>query len=128
MGTLEASTSQGGGMSVTSTSVDTPDRTMDFEHGTARAMRAGAFTITRNTFRPGWRWSTDVRAIAGTESCQVHHIGFMLSGRLHVRSNDGGEAEINAGEAYEIEPGHDGWVVGDEPVESVEFGPAPEGG
>jgi hypothetical protein len=51
----------------------------------------------------------------------MHHIGYMLSGRLHVATEDGGEADIVAGQTYEIHPGHDGWVVGDEPVISVEF-------
>jgi hypothetical protein len=81
----------------------------------------GEFTISRFTFEPGWRWSTSVKPIAKTESCQVHHVGYLLSGRLHVATEDGGETEILAGDAYEIRPGHDGWVVGDQVVTSIEF-------
>jgi uncharacterized cupin superfamily protein len=59
--------------------------------------------------------------LVNTDSCQVHHAGYLLQGRLGVATDDGSEAEIGPGEAYEIQPGHDGWVVGDEAVISVEF-------
>ncbi len=108
-------------MTVANRDVATPDRTMTFEHGQVEVVSLGEFTISRSTFEPGWRWSTSVKPIAKTDSCQVHHVGYLLSGRLHVATEDGGDTEIVAGEAYEIRPGHDGWVVGDQTVTSVEF-------
>jgi hypothetical protein len=98
-----------------------PDRSTTFEHGRAEVVSLGEFTISRFTLEPGWRWSTSVKPIAKTDSCQVHHVGYLLSGRLHVATEDGGETEIAAGDAYEILPGHDGWVVGDQVVTSIEF-------
>ena len=108
-------------MGVTHKAVGIPDETMTFEHGQVQVVKVGGFTIRLNTFEPGWRWSENIKPIATTDSCQVHHVGYILSGRLHVTTEDGGDAEIGPGEAYEIQPGHDGWVVGEEPVTSVEF-------
>ena len=73
------------------------------------------------TYEPGWRWSVDVKPMAGTDSCQFHHFGVTLSGRLRVQMRDGTELEIGAGDVFEIPPGHDAWVVGDEPWVSVDF-------
>jgi hypothetical protein len=108
-------------MSVTNRDVGNPDETMTFEHGQVQTVRIGGAVIRRNTFEPGWRWSESVKPIAKTGSCQVHHVGYIVSGRLHVATEDGVDAEIGPGEAYEIQPGHDGWVVGDEAVITVEF-------
>ncbi len=108
-------------MSVTSKAVESSEERMTFDHGSVQTVRIGGFVIRSNTFAPGWRWSTSVKPMAKTDSCNVHHVGYLLSGTLGVASDDGVEAEIHAGEAYEILPGHDGWVVGDEPVRSVEF-------
>jgi class 3 adenylate cyclase len=77
--------------------------------------------VGRMTYQPGWRWSTDVKPIAGTHSCQFHHVGVTTSGRLRVQMQDGLELEIGPGEVFEIPPGHDAWVVGDEPWVSVDF-------
>ena len=77
--------------------------------------------LAKATFEPGWKWSESVKPIAKTDSCQAHHVGYILTGKLHVVTDDGGEAELGPGEAYEVEPGHDAWVVGDEAVTSVEF-------
>jgi hypothetical protein len=108
-------------MSVTNKDLESSDETMTFDHGSVEVVRIGGFMIRRNTFEPGWRWSTSVKPIAKTDSCHVHHVGYLLSGTLRVASDDGTETEIRAGEAYEIRPGHDGWVVGDEAVRSIEF-------
>jgi hypothetical protein len=108
-------------MGVTNRGMDNPDETRTFDHGQVEVVKIGGATVGRYTFEPGWRWSESVKPIAKTDSCQAHHVGYVLTGRLHVLSDDGGEAEIGPGEAYEIEPGHDGWVVGDEAVTSVEF-------
>jgi uncharacterized cupin superfamily protein len=108
-------------MGVTNRSFGSPDETMTFDHGRVQRVKIGESTISRFTFEPGWRWSESIKPIAKTDSCQFHHVGYILSGRLHVATNDGAEAEIGPGEAYEIQPGHDGWVVGEEAVMSVEF-------
>ena len=77
--------------------------------------------VGRMTYEPGWRWSVDVRPIAGTETCQYHHLGVTLSGRVRAQMADGTELEIGPGDVFEIPPGHDAWVVGDEPWVSVDF-------
>lgn len=77
--------------------------------------------VGRMTYEPGWRWSMDVQPIAGTDTCQYHHLGVTLSGRLRVQMPDGTELEIGPGDVFEIPPGHDAWVVGDEPWVSVDF-------
>jgi class 3 adenylate cyclase len=77
--------------------------------------------VGRMTYDPGWRWSVDVQPIAGTDACQYHHLGVTLSGRLRVQLPDGTELEIGPGDVFEIPPGHDAWVVGDEPWVSVDF-------
>lgn len=77
--------------------------------------------VGRMTYEPGWRWSVDVRPIAGTDACQYHHLGVTLSGRLRVQMPDGTELEVGPGDVFEIPPGHDAWVVGDEPWVSVDF-------
>jgi len=79
------------------------------------------FTASRLVLELGWRWSENVRPIAGTDSCQVLHTGYHVSGRLHVRLDHGTEEEFGPGDAYVIPPGHDAWVVGDEPVVSVDM-------
>jgi hypothetical protein len=70
---------------------------------------------------PGWRWSECIKPVVGTESCQAHHVGVIVSGTMHIVHNDGTEGDITPGMAYVIEPGHDAWVVGDEPAIAFEF-------
>src|SRR5438552_852124 len=104
---------------------DRPDETRPFAgHGKMEIVKVGDGTIGRGVFEPGWRWSDDVKPIAKTESCQVHHLGYVLSGRMRVRMNDGTEAEVGPGSVFEIDPGHDAWVVGDESCVMLEFGGA----
>ena len=102
-------------------SLDSPEETRTFDNGKAEIVTVAGSTVGRFTFQPGWRWSESVKKLVGTESCQTHHFGYAMSGRLHVRADDGSEQEIMAGDAYNIPPGHDGWVVGDEAFRSVEF-------
>ena len=101
--------------------LDTPDETRTFENGKAQVVTLGDFSASRLTFEPGWRWSEHVKPLAGTESCQVLHTGYQVSGRLRIRMDDGTEKEYGPGDAYVIPPGHDGWVVGDEPVVTVDM-------
>jgi class 3 adenylate cyclase len=77
--------------------------------------------VGRMTYEPGWRWSVDVKPIAGTDTCQYHHLGVTLAGRLRAQMLDGTELEIGPGDVFEIPPGHDAWVVGDEPWLSIDF-------
>lgn len=101
--------------------LDTPDDKRSFEHGDLHLVNLPGATIGRAVFNPGWRWSTDVKPIAGTDSCQVAHTSVMVSGRFHVRMDDGAEIELGPGDAHVVGPGHDAWVVGDEPCVSIDF-------
>ncbi len=78
-------------------------------------------SVTREVAEPGWRWSTHVRPMVGTEWCRAFHQLFIVSGRLHVLMDDGSEQVLAAGDAAVVSPGHDAWVIGDEPCESVDF-------
>jgi class 3 adenylate cyclase len=98
-----------------------PDETRRFPNGLSEVVTLDEIWVSRFVFQPGWRWSKDVAPIAGTRSCQHRHVGYTISGRLGVRMDDGTMMTIGPGEAYEIPPGHDGWVEGDVPWESVEF-------
>ncbi len=95
--------------------LDQPDETRPIEKGKIEIVEFHEGTVMRATFEPGWRWSECVKPVVGGDSCQVDHFGYCISGRLHVRMNDGDEVEIGAGDASRIPPGHDAWVIGDEP-------------
>jgi ketosteroid isomerase-like protein len=92
-------------------------------HGEAMLGSAGAMTMMRARFEPGWRWSNDIKPIAGGESCQTHHLGYVLSGAMQVRMDDGTEQTMRAGDMFDIPAGHDAWVVGDEACEALDFSP-----
>jgi hypothetical protein len=100
---------------------DSPDETRTPEKTRVDVVRIGDTTAARLSFEPGWKWSECVKPVAGTDSCQLRHVGVVQSGRLVVKHEDGTEAEVGAGQAYVIEPGHDAWVAGDEPFVGVEF-------
>jgi mannose-6-phosphate isomerase-like protein (cupin superfamily) len=99
----------------TTRSFDSPDETRPFEgKGRVDIINIAGRTIGRATFEPGWKWSTNVKPIAQTDSCQVHHVGYCASGRMTIHMDDGTDIQVEAGKAYEIPPGHDAEVVGDE--------------
>lgn len=100
---------------------DSPDETRTPEKTRVDVVRMGATTAARYTFQPGWKWSESVKPVAGTDSCQVRHVGVVQAGRLHVKHEDGTEGEVGPGEAYVIEAGHDAWVVGDDVFVGFEF-------
>jgi hypothetical protein len=100
---------------------DAPDETRTPDKTKIDVVRMGGTTAARFAFEPGWKWSECIKPVVGTESCQVHHVGVVQSGRMHIAHEDGTEQEIAAGEAYVIEPGHDAWVVGDERFVGFEF-------
>ena len=99
----------------------TPDQTRRYPHGHMDVVTLDETAVGRFRHEPGWRWSVDVAPIVGGDWCQFRHVGYVVGGRLHVVTEDGSTLEIAAGEAYEIPPGHDAWVVGDEEWDSVEF-------
>jgi class 3 adenylate cyclase len=102
-------------------SLDMPDETRTIPHGRTDIWNLGDFVVGRITFEPGWRWSTDVKPIAGTEWCEYHHMGLMLEGVLHYITPEGLEMEVGPGMLYEILPIHDAWVVGDQEVVQFDF-------
>jgi len=100
---------------------DQPDEKQEIPNGIIERMTLAGARVGRSTFDPGWRWSESIKPMAGTDSCQAHHVGYALGGAIHVVTNEGTEIEINAGDAYEIFPGHDAWVVGNEQFQGLEF-------
>lgn len=95
---------------------DKPDEVRPFESssGKVELVNLDGAPVGRSTFEPGWAWSTHVKPIAGTESCQAAHRGYFLSGRMKVVMDDGQEAEFGPGDLMVCPPGHDAWIVGDE--------------
>jgi hypothetical protein len=110
-------------MTLEAKNLDTPDQKRSFEHGTMNVVTVAGATIVRALFNPGWRWSTDVMPAAGTGSCQVPHTSYVVSGRFGIRMDDGTEGELGPGDAAVVSPGHDAWVVGDEPCVMIDFVP-----
>jgi hypothetical protein len=100
---------------------DSADETRTPDKTRVDVVRLGDMTAARMTFEPGWKWSECVKPVAGTESCQVRHVGVAQSGTIHISHEDGTETDIGPGDAYVIEPGHDAWVVGDERFVGLEF-------
>ncbi|MCP3097966.1 cupin domain-containing protein [Myxococcus sp. K15C18031901] len=90
-------------------------------HGEASILKLGEITVGRGIFEPGWRWSKDVKPMAGTESCEVVHTLYIVSGKLHIQMRDGQEFDLGPGDVAFIPPGHDAWVVGNEPCRAVDF-------
>ena len=105
---------------------DTPDERRTPPRTQVDIVNLEPLTIGRFTFQPGWRWSECIKPVVGTDSCQVSHVGYMVSGRIVVRLADGTEHPISAGESYTIPPGHDAWVVGNEPAVGIEVMSAEE--
>jgi quercetin dioxygenase-like cupin family protein len=98
-----------------------PHETREFPKGKVELITLNGVTFGRATFQPGWRWSTHVKPTAGTESCQAAHLGVQLSGTMHIRMDDGTERDLGPGQVVNIPPGHDGWVVGNEPVVFIDI-------
>lgn len=108
-------------MTVFTKSFDEPDEQRTPDKTTVDVVKLPGASVARITFQPGWRWSESIRPVVGGESCQVRHVGSLLSGEMEVVHDDGTKARLVAGTAYIIEPGHDAWVVGDEPAIGLEF-------
>ena len=102
-------------------SFESPDERRAPDKTEVDVVELGSVKAARMTLQPGWRWSECIKPMAGTESCQIHHVGTVAAGQLRVRHEDGTELEVGPGDAYVIEPGHDAWVVGSEPFVCYEF-------
>jgi hypothetical protein len=102
-------------------SFGTPDETRTPDKTKLEIVDLEGVKAARFTAQPGWKWSDCIKPVVGGESCQVHHVGTVSSGRLHVVHDDGTELEIGSGDAYVIDPGHDAWVVGDDAFVAYEF-------
>jgi len=98
-----------------------PGETKKLQKAKRESVKVGGVTIVQMTAEPGWRWSKDLRPAGGPESCPVHHIIYVVSGRLKVRMDDGKEEEFGPGDVASIPPGHDGWALGDKPVAWLEI-------
>ena len=102
---------------------DAPDEVRPFEgHGHVDVVKVAGQPVGKGTFEPGWRWSQDVKPIAGTDSCQVSHLGYCVSGAMRVHMDDGTDQDVRAGDVMAIPPGHDAEVLGDEPCVIIDFG------
>jgi class 3 adenylate cyclase len=102
-------------------SLRSPDDLFQADGIEERSVQVGEQTIGRASAQPGWRWSVNVQPLVGTPSCAMRHVGICLGGRMHVRLDDGREMEVGTDDVFDIPAGHDAWVVGDEPVETVEI-------
>jgi hypothetical protein len=98
-----------------------PDEVREFPNGLAEILKVGGVEIGRLVFQPGWRWSNDVKPIAGTDSCTAPHFQYHVSGRLAIHMDDGTEFVAGPGDVTSLPSGHDAWVVGDEPVVTVDW-------
>ena len=98
-----------------------PDEVRTFPHGRLELLHIGGGTVGRMTLEPGWRWSNDVKPIAGTEWCEAPHFQYVVSGRIHVRMQNGQEFDLGPGSVSHLPAGHDAWVVGNEPVVGVDW-------
>jgi len=98
-----------------------PDETREFEKGKFELVRVGDMTIGRATYAPGWKWSVHVGKGLGKKSCDVEHVGMVISGRAAAAMDDGRVIEMKAGDIFYIAPGHDSWVLGDKPYVSLHF-------
>jgi hypothetical protein len=99
----------------------TPDEVRTFEKGRMELVNIGGGTVGRLTLEPGWRWSTHVKQIAGTDLCEVPHFQYHVSGTIHVKMADGTEFDAGPGDVTALPIGHDAWVVGSEPVVAIDW-------
>jgi quercetin dioxygenase-like cupin family protein len=106
-------------MDLTLLNLDEPTETRTFDRGRFELYAVGPMTIGRATYEPGWKWSEHVGAPAGASSCMVEHVGLVVSGRAAVKMDDGEERIMEPGDFFYVPPGHDSWVVGDEPYISL---------
>ncbi|MDQ2673119.1 MAG: hypothetical protein M3Y40_00505 [Chloroflexota bacterium] len=101
-----------------------PDNVREVPFGHLETYDMGEIRLGRSILQPGWRWSESIKPISRTELCEYHHLGVCLRGRMRIRTREGAELTITAGQFYEIPAGHEAWVEGDEPYENIEWQPS----
>ena len=94
--------------------LSSPDETRTFDKGKIEVVEVNGQQVGRATFEPGWKWSECVKPIAGTDTCQAEHFGYVVSGRMKVQFDDGTSAEVGPGDFAHMQPGHDAWILGDD--------------
>lgn len=102
-------------------SMTTPDETRKFDKGKMEITIVGDTSIGRMMLEPGWKWSTSVKPIVKTDSCQVSHTMYVISGKMKIKMDDGTEQEFGPGDTGTVPPGHDAWVVGNESFVAIDF-------
>jgi class 3 adenylate cyclase len=102
-------------------SFDRPDETRRFPHGIGTFVSIGSLILGRAVLEPGWRWSNDIKPAVGTERCELHHVHVLVAGRIAFETRAGEVHEFGPGDVMDIQPGHDAWVVGDEPVDLLDI-------
>lgn len=100
---------------------NSPDETRRPDKTVVDVVTVGDYTVGRYTFEPGWTWADCIKPVVGTDTCQMNHVGYCVSGALDVETTDGGKISISAGDSYAIPPGHNARVVGDQPFQGIEF-------
>jgi len=98
---------------------DSPDELVEVERLRSEIIHLAGMSVSHDVHQPGWRWSSHVKPIVGTEWCQLRHVGWVMGGRLHLALIDGHEFEVSQGDVMVVPAGHDAWVVGDEPFEYI---------
>lgn len=98
-----------------------PDESFHFDHGRAESLELGDLTVGRTTFQPGWRWSTHIKPMVGTDWCESRHLGYVLSGRIRVLMKNGTQTDLHLGDFFDIPAGHDAWVLGDDEAVTIEW-------
>lgn len=104
--------------------LESPDEVREFADSMGRVdlVHLSGGAVGRGTFEPGWRWSDHVKPLSGTDSCQVRHIGIVLEGRMHVEMDSGDAVEYGPGDVFNMPPGHDAWIVGEQRCVMLDFG------
>jgi uncharacterized RmlC-like cupin family protein len=102
-------------------SLNHPDETRKFPKGQLELVMLDGISVAKATFQPGWKWTESLRDIAKTDTCQASHNNYVISGRMHVKMDDGIEKEYGPGDVAVIPPGHDAWVIGKEPCVVLDF-------
>jgi len=102
-------------------SLNSPDEIRRLPKTLVEVVNIGDQTLMRLTLEPGWRWSEHVKPTVGTDKCEVPHLNYFISGRLWIAMSDGTELEAKPGDFLDVPPGHDAWVIGNEPVVVLDF-------
>ncbi len=100
---------------------DSPDGSRIFSKGKFELLSTGGMTVGRASYAPGWKWSEHVGPSVGEKSCKVEHVCMVVSGRAMIAMDDGTQVEVKPGDVFYVPPGHDSWVLGDEPYVSLHF-------